>query len=355
MRRALAAGLLAGALWGCAGAMYPVGVREAGSIEARTADGWTLALRHYPARAGAPRRRHPVILCHGIMSNTYTWDLDDRSSFAVWLQRRGFEVYALDLRGGGASERPGLLGDKAWTWSVDDYIRHDVPAALAAVSARHGGRPVHWVGHSMGGIVMYGWLPLGEQAAVRSLTAVGAPAVLPHHLPWLEASGALLPLGEWLLSRVPTGALSTLGAPWAAQPAVAPLHVLWNLDNLPRGAARKLAAHGTADLPIAVLRQFFDSMVAGRLVSRDGARDYTGAMRAIEVPTLFVAGSLDHLGTPASMMGAFRMIRSPIKRLVVIGRANGAAADYGHLDLTIGESAAVDVFPVIHDWLVARD
>lgn len=342
-------------LGGCAAGMYPVGSRHAATLQVPTADGWHVALRHFPASRHIPPRRHPVILCHGIMSNTYTWDLDDEVSLAAWLQRRGFDVYALDLRGGGAAQRPGFFEGRGYTYSVDDYVKYDVPAAIEAVSARSGGRPVHWVGHSMGGIVMYGWLPDGEQARVRSLTAVGVPAVLPHHVPLLTDGGALLPLAELLFDELPAGTLALLGAPWADQQAVRPLHILWNYDNLRPGSARVMAAHGTSNLPARVVRQFFDSLVAGRLQSADGAHDYTAAMSAITVPTLLIGGTLDHLAPPYSVMRAWRAIGSEIKRITILGRANGAAADYGHVDLTIGAAAPRDVFPLIFDWLVARD
>ena len=362
MSRSPAPALLAGCMLagllvldGCAAGMYPVGERHSETLQIPTGDGWHIALRTFPADPRVPPRTHPVILCHGIMSNTYTWDLDDEVSFARWLQRQGFTVYALDLRGGGAALKPGWFEGPGYTYSVDDYVQRDVPAALAAVSARHGGRPVHWVGHSMGGIVMYGWLPRGDQQQVRSLTAVGSPAALPRHVDWLRSSGDLLPLAELFFDELPAGTLSRLGAPWADQRAVWPLHLLWNPDNLRPGSARRMAAHGTSNLPARVVRQFHESLLAGRLQSADGQYDYTSAMAQIRVPTLLVGGVLDHLSPPAAVMHAWRALGSPQKQIAILGRAHGASADFGHVDLTIGEAAPRDVFPRVHDWLVAHD
>lgn len=356
MRAARLAGALCVALIaGCASAMYPVVERRAALIEVPTADGWTIALHHFPPAAGAPARRHPVILCHGIMSNRFTWDLDARVSLAGFLARRGFDVYALDLRGGGAALSPGWFDAQGYTYRFDDYVAHDVPAALAAVSARADGRPVHWVGHSMGGMVMYAWLQQGEQARVRSFTAVGSPPLLADHVPAMTGAMKALPIAELFFDELPTGTLATLGAPWADQTAIGPLHVLWNPDNLDRGAARRLAAHGTANLSAGVLRQLADSAAAGRLQSADGAVDYTAGLAKLRAPVLFIAGVLDHLAPPYAVMQGFRLAGSPIKRLVVLGRAHGQRHDYGHLDLAMGAAAPDEVFPVIHDWLVARD
>ncbi|MCB9553012.1 MAG: alpha/beta fold hydrolase [Myxococcales bacterium] len=354
-RARLAVALCAALLAGCASARYPQPERRAALIEVPTADGWTIALHHFPPARGAPARRHPVILCHGIMSNRFTWDLDADVSLATWLARRGFDVYALDLRGGGEALRPGWFDPQGYTYRFDDYVAHDVPAALAAVSARAGGRPVHWVGHSMGGMVMYAWLQGGEQARVRSFTAVGSPPLLSDHIPAMTASMKLLPIAELFFDELPTGTLSTLGAAWADQDAIAPLHILWNPDNLGPGAARRLAAHGTANLSAGVLRQLVDSAEAGRLQSADGAVDYTAGLAKLRAPVLFIAGVLDHLAPPTTVMQGFRLAGSPIKRIAVMGRAHGQRRDYGHLDLAMGAAAPDEVFPVIPDWLVARD
>ncbi len=342
------------ALGGCAGAMYPHTERRAALLEVPTADGWTIALHHFPA-AGPRARRHPVILCHGIMSNRFTWDLDARVSLATWLARRGFDVYALDLRGGGDSLRPGLFDDQRYTYRFDDYVAHDVPAAIEAVSARAGGRPVHWIGHSMGGMIMYAWLQRGDQDRVRSFTAVGSPPLIPDHVTTMNASYELFSIAEFFFDELPTGTLATLGAAWADQTAISPLHVLWNYDNLDPGAARRLAAHGTANLSAGVLRQFIDSAEAGRLQSADGQTDYTAGLAALRAPVLFIAGVLDHLAPPYVVMQGFRQAGSPDKHLALFGRAHGHRHDYGHLDLAMGASAPDEVFPVILRWLVARD
>lgn len=342
-------------LAGCAEALHPVGLRRAALIEVSTADGWTLALHHFPPAPGAPPRRHPVVLCHGIMSTSYTWDLNARTSLATWLARRGFDVYALDLRGGGQSLRPGWFDAQRYDYTFDDYAELDVPAVVAAVSARAGGRPVHWVGHSMGGMVMYAWLPGDVEGRVRSFTAAGSPPSLSDHLPLMRRGMALFPLVDFFFDELPGGDLATLYSGWAHLSTITPLHILWNVENTSPEERRQLAAHATANLSARVVEQFIASAEAGRLQSMDGQRDYTAGLARITTPTLMLAGSLDHLGTPSVMADGFRRLGSADKRFVVFGRAHGARGDYGHLDLAMGRWAPTDVFPVIFDWLVRHD
>ncbi len=57
---------------------------------------------------------------------------------------------------------------------VDDYVREDIPAAVAEVQALSGKRPVFLVGHSLGGLVSYAAAP-GLNGAVAGIASIGSP------------------------------------------------------------------------------------------------------------------------------------------------------------------------------------
>ncbi len=68
------------------------GVTPSGT--ATTQDGYTIAYQLYPAKAGSPA----VILLHMLRRSRTDWD-----SVAKWLQKNGYTVVAIDLRGHGLS------------------------------------------------------------------------------------------------------------------------------------------------------------------------------------------------------------------------------------------------------------
>ncbi|MSP24315.1 MAG: alpha/beta fold hydrolase, partial [Myxococcales bacterium] len=137
----------------------------------RTRDGWKLALHAYRARG---TRNAPVILCHGLSSNRIVFDVSPETSLARHLAELGYAVFALELRGHGASESAQRTGPRRFDWCLDDYLAKDVPAALAAVQSMTGVEGVHWIGHSMGGMLLYTQLATGGSAAIRSGITVGS-------------------------------------------------------------------------------------------------------------------------------------------------------------------------------------
>ena len=127
------------------------------SYYAQTADGWNLHLQRYEPKTLDPMNNNPVILCHGLSYNNHFWDLTDKVSLARYLAGRGYDVWAVSLRGAGLSDQPlsGIirkigtgaidpeflttaherkLGNAFFSqYSVDDHISYDVPAVIEQV------------------------------------------------------------------------------------------------------------------------------------------------------------------------------------------------------------------------------
>lgn len=114
-----------------------------------TADGTDLLVRHWPAAGGLPWTA--VLVVHGLSEHSGRYEhVGDRMAAA------GLDVWAYDLRGNGGSG--GRRGD------VDRWSRlhDDLAGLLATVRAEVGGRPVVLYGHSMGGLIVLGYL-LGDR------------------------------------------------------------------------------------------------------------------------------------------------------------------------------------------------
>ena len=69
---------------------------------------------------------------------------------------------------------------------------------------------------------------------------------------------------------------------------------------------------------------------------------------------LFFAGRADHIAPPDSVRAYYDAVGSEDKTLVIASRSNGMHGDYGHLDLGLGDDAAVDIFPRIRAFLDAH-
>ncbi len=205
----------------------------------RVADGWELALSVYgdPART---RRRHPVLLCHGLGSNRLSFDIDREHSLAAWLVEQGFDVYSIDLRGHGLSERPGPERTRD-RWGFVEYCELDVPAAIDTVLARTGAERLHFVGHSMGGILLYAHTAVAEPR-IRSGVAIGSSLDYSDSATAFRWIAKLAPLSH-LLPEVPVHwpALLSASASRGGRRFVDPMLV--NPDNVDLEVYRKLAAN----------------------------------------------------------------------------------------------------------------
>src|SRR5690349_15496601 len=133
-------------------------------------------------------------------------DFDEHYSLARYLARAGYETWVMELRGRGLA---GPCGDA----SFDDQAEHDVRTALRTVLST-GAREVLWVGHSKGGLTLYGHLARNPQAPVKAAVAIGAPftfAVQPGLKTFIQKIEPLLRL-KMIPTRRITG-IALFGAP----------------------------------------------------------------------------------------------------------------------------------------------
>jgi acylglycerol lipase len=104
---------------------------------------------------GEPRA--VVAICHGVNSHggQHAWTAEQ-------LTAKGFVVYAVDLRGRGASE-----GERFYVEDVADYVA-DVEGMIRIAKERDPGLPVYLLGHSAGGVVACSYT-LDHQAEIAGL------------------------------------------------------------------------------------------------------------------------------------------------------------------------------------------
>ena len=157
---------------------------------APTVDGWMLGMRRIRPEHPDPGKL-PVVLCHGLGLNGTFWTITD-DHLPGQLARQGYEVFVVDMRGSGASHRVGAAGKinnflrqtplrevGARDWNVDDEYKYDVPAILEYVRAETGSSKVNWVGHSLGGMLMFPFLEFSPEAGrIANFVDMGGVAIV---------------------------------------------------------------------------------------------------------------------------------------------------------------------------------
>jgi pimeloyl-ACP methyl ester carboxylesterase len=180
---------------------------ERSTYEVRTDDGWTLVVTRFrplDQPFAQPIRGEPMLLVHGFCQNRHAWTC---GGFVKHMLFYGADLHVLELRGHGRSsvrlqhDRARRAGrrppaDVDYGWDIDSYFLQDVPAAVAAVKRLTGRETIFYCGHSLGGMLGYGYAALTRELA--GLVTVGAPCdpgrgylplrLLAHVGPQLEAA-----------------------------------------------------------------------------------------------------------------------------------------------------------------------
>lgn len=310
-----------------------------------TADGAEVVLHRHPSEGG-----RPVVVVHGISSNHHCWDLAEQRSLGAHLAAQGLDAWLVDLRGHGDS-RFGVDGRRLRSgWTVDDYGHQDLPAAIDYVRQETGQPQVALVGHSLGGMVaaIYASSHPGGDASLSALVAVGSPMDFSDPDPVLASSlwaariyGPLLPVVPSPLAARMQGALPG---------HVTPIDDLL-FNDLSEDARALMYERVVSPLVGGELRQFGQALHTGSFTGAEGIVDYGALLGRIETPTLVIAGRADRIAPPDRVKPYYDGVGAREKRFVVAGRAFGFAADYGHLDLPLGDHAAQEIFPLISAWV----
>jgi pimeloyl-ACP methyl ester carboxylesterase len=317
-----------------------------------TSDDWRLALYHYRPLEGSIRHRDPIVLCPGLGANRYSFDLRDGRSVARYLTSLGFDVWIIELRGHGRSESPSFFTRKTYGWSFDDYLNEDVPAHLEVILEKTGADRVHWVGHSMGGLLGYCLAQPTHASSphIGSVMAIGssldysvAHSDFQH---WLK----LLPIGE-SIPALPIGPLARWAAPVSSffPNPIDAFNYHWS-NTVPKDA-RLLNANGFHAVSAPVLLQLASAIQGGGLLSEDESTNYFEGLKNIQIPVKALGGTVDKQCPVEATEDTIAQVPEAYREMRLFGKAHGERDDYGHCDLLMGRRASEEVFPVISDWL----
>jgi len=360
-------------LAGCAAnpVIYPVSPTYDEMFTTKTKDGWSLAIHHYPP-IGEPQQKPPVILCHGLNQNYLSWDLMPPLSFARYLADHGYDVWSVSLRGSGKSTKPGWVqflelnqlkldlldpsqfDHSKFNWNIDDHITKDIPTLIQFIRNKTGSEEVTWIGHSMGGLILVAYLGLTQDPAVKNAILIGVMGKVEQ--PPSEILQRIVTQEELLRMSlfINTKNISIASAPFSDTSKGALQILSYNQQNMSKEALARFHSHVVENSSPGVVTQMKLLVQTGDFLSADGAINYSANIPNVKANLLCLAGKLDNMAPPGSVLSIYHKAQSPDKTYRLFGIANGYSADYGHNDLLLGKKAPEEVYPYILSWLNAH-
>lgn len=314
----------------------------------RTGGGWEAALHRYRPRPGGEPRAVPVILAHGVAMNRRFWDMTPEISLARYLAGRGHDVWIAEYRG---DQTARFEGDgRRWDFSVDDHILEDAPALIEHVRALTGAERVSWVGHSMGGIILHGYVQAFGTSWLHRTVTVGSPVRM-------KKGGAHLPIPSWVARaalagrQLPLYPFTRLTLPFSVFLKNVFLGRFYAVRHTRNSEIAQLFSRGVMSLSKRLLRQFERWQRTGQMEFDDGSACIEDAPRDMDVPLLVIAGKGDRLVPPKAAIPAFELAPVEDKELWIVGDEGDDAPPLGHNDLIASENGRRWVYPRIAEWL----
>lgn len=337
---------------GCASLWNQPLPKEAVHHHVKTEDGYTLSLVRYEAKA--PSTGRPVLLVHGISANERNMDLDEQHSLARYFASQGREAWTMSLRGTGDSEAVDPEHGRK-PYFFDAFWQRDLPAAIAYVRQQTGAESIDYVGHSMGGMIAYAYLSQGGQG-LHAVTTLGSPS----RLDWGGRIMDLLPSVKGVYLKDDGMGVPVVDAAHLFMPMHGELPkdlfrtLLYNPENVTPETWKRLISYGIADIHGGVGIQFVGFIEKGTFGTADGKIDFRKDMAKIKNPFLVVAGKGDRIAITPAVKDGYRALGGP-KEWILLGVENGQKADYGHMDLVMGERAKEECWERVQDFFVRHE
>jgi polyhydroxyalkanoate synthase len=312
-------------------------------------DGTLREVYHYRPSGTVKETGDPVLLVTPLAAPATCYDLRRGCSLVEHFVTGGRPTYLVEY--GEVSFRNRNLGMEHW---IDEVV----PTAIREVSAHAGGRPVHVIGWSIGGI--FSLLTAADQPdlPIASLTAVGSPidvSLVPLVAP-------LRPLLNLSNGRGPltTGYRLLGGAPkpivrWAFQMSsfqklvTKPLALASHIDDTEYLAQIEAVDRFTANMiayPGRTFGQLYHRFAKGNQLSAGDFEldDRTIRLDQIRVPVLVFGGSTDGIAPVPAVKAVVPLLTgSPEVRFEIVPG--------GHLGMLTGRAARATTWVVMDEWV----
>lgn len=299
-------------------------------------------------------------------------------------QRYGYTCLTLDMRGRSKHTVPNKI-IKGYSWSVDDYIWEDFPAALRWIRDSYPDHSVIALGHSMGGMIPRFYASSFESyirqyrrydlvhpdEILAGIISITSPSYL--NLKWnnslldIATEGARLLNNSMILDplfKVLTFSVASTIGTIDLKKFFAFLH---NVSNSMRNISFDMAKVPTlkdfigydqitppewyffmedvfCEESVRVIVQFFRSQLSqDSFKSYDQKINYTENQSNLDIPLFSILGAKDALATPETVKHGFSLARSKKKRL--------SSYDQGHLGIITDPETIKGIGKESDEWI----
>jgi polyhydroxyalkanoate synthase len=303
---------------------------------------------HYRPAATAREQGDPVLLVTPLAAPALCFDLRRGCSLVEHFVEAGRPTYLVEY---------GEVSFKNRSLGIEHWIDEVVPTAIEEVSRHAGGRPVHVVGWSLGGI--FSLLAAADRTdlPIGSVTVVGSPVDV-SQVPLVAPLRPLLNLTE---GRVLTPVYQLMGgAPkplvkWAFQLSsiqkmvTKPLALATHLDDADFLAQIEAVDRFTAGMiayPGRSFGQLYHRFVRSNALNtgRFELGNRTIELSAIKAPVLVFAGATDGIAPVNSVKAVVPLLTgAPEVRFEIVPG--------GHLGMLTGRAARRSTWRVLDEWV----
>ena len=303
---------------------------------------------HYRPAATTREKGDPILLVTPLAAPALCFDLRRGCSLVEHLVEAGRPTYLVEY--GEVAFKNRSLGIEHW---IDDVV----PTAIEEVSKHAGGRPVHVVGWSLGGIFSILAAADRPDLPIASVTVVGSPVDV-SQVPLVAPLRPLLNFNE---GRMLTPVYQLMGgAPkplvkWAFQLSsfqklvTKPLAVATRLDDADFLAQIEAVDRFTANMiayPGRSFGQLYHRFVRSNALStgRFELGDRTIDLASITAPVLVFAGSTDGIAP-------VNAVKAVVPLLTGSAEVRFEIVPGGHLGMLTGRAARGSTWQVLDEWV----
>jgi polyhydroxyalkanoate synthase len=314
-------------------------------------DGELREVYHYRPAAEVIESGDPILLVTPLAAPAICFDLRRGCSLVEHFVTQGRRTYLVEY--GEVSFKNRSLGMEHW---VDEVL----PEAIKAVSEHAGGRPVHLIGWSLGGI--FALLTAADQPTlpIASVTVLGSPVDV-RKVPLMAPVRPLLNLNLTQGRGVITRAYQAMGGVpkplvnWAFTAASAqkvitkPLALLTNLDDADFLAQIEAVDRFSANMiayPGRTFGQLYHRMVKGNALAGGSMPfgDRTIQLSAIKAPVLVFGGATDGIAP-------IKAVKAVVPLLTGSAEVRFEIVPGGHLGMLTGRAARGTTWRVMDEWI----